>query len=61
MFAPVLDEREVTPFDTGGYSDVYRATFKGRPVAIKTLKATITTDHKKIHRVSTGLHSNVMN
>lgn len=38
---------------------MYMATFKGRPVVLKTLKTTTTTDHKKIHRVSV-LHSNEM-
>jgi len=42
-------KREASPFASGGFSDVYKAMLKGRPVAIKTLKVTTGVDHKKVH------------
>ena len=52
---PTFDEREATPFDSGGSSYVYKATFEGRPVAIKTLRVSGTADPRKVHKVS-NLH-----
>lgn len=52
MLVPRAVKCAATPFATGGYSDVYKATFKGRPVAIKKLKVTTVGDPKKVHRVS---------
>jgi hypothetical protein len=52
MVGPTFEERGTKPFATGGFSDVYEATFNGRLVAIKTLKVTTTTDPEKLHRVS---------
>ena len=52
MLEPTFDERGAEPFATGDFAHVYKATFDTRPVAIKTLKVTATTDPKKIHRVS---------
>ena len=52
MLGPTFEERGTEPFATGGFSDVYEATLNGRPVAIKTLKVTTTTDLEKLHRVS---------
>ena len=46
-----FDERETAPFATGGFSDIYKATIDGRPVAIKTLRVT-TTECKKAHKVN---------
>ena len=46
-----FDERETTPFATGGFSDIYKGTIDGRPVAIKTLRVT-TTEYKKVHKVN---------
>lgn len=53
----MFDEREATPFDSGGSSDVYKATFEGRPVVIKTLRVAGTADPRKVHKVS-DLHLN---
>ena len=47
-----FDERETKPFAAGGFSDVYKATLNRRPVVIKSLKFTTTTDIGEVHRVS---------
>ena len=54
MLAPTLDKREAMPFDAGGSSDVYKATFEGRPVVIKTLRVVNAADPKKIHKVNSS-------
>ena len=46
-----FNERETAPFATGGFSDIYKATIDGRPVAIKTLRVT-TTEYRKVHKVN---------
>jgi predicted unusual protein kinase regulating ubiquinone biosynthesis (AarF/ABC1/UbiB family) len=40
MVETTFDKRESTPFAGGGFSNVYQATFQGRPVAVKALKVT---------------------
>ncbi|KAF9648297.1 kinase-like protein [Thelephora ganbajun] len=50
MLVPRSVKRAATPFATGGFSDVYEATFKGRPVAIKVLKVTTTANPEKVHK-----------
>ena len=37
VLTPAPDKHEITPLATGGFSEVYEATFGGRRVAIKTL------------------------
>ncbi|KAF9648296.1 kinase-like protein [Thelephora ganbajun] len=49
--ASALDTREAAPFDSGGFSDVYKATFGGRPMVIKTLRFTSAADPKRVHRL----------
>ena len=44
--------RGTEPFATGGFSDVYEATFNGSLVAIKTLRTTTTLAPEKVYRVS---------
>ena len=51
MLEQTFDERETEPFATGGFSDIYKATIDGRPVAIKTLRVA-TTEYKKVHKVN---------
>ena len=51
MLAPETVKRVAAPFATGGFSDVYKATFEGRPVAVKVLKVPTLMDPKKVHRV----------
>lgn len=52
------DKCEATPFDSGGSSDVYKATLEERPVVIKTLKVNSATNPKKAHRVSNPFERN---
>lgn len=56
---PTFDEREATPFATGGFSDVYEATLDGRRVAVKVLKVNTQTI-KSVRQVS-GLFSPLLN
>ena len=52
ILEPTFNERGVEPFATGGFSHVYKATYNGRTVAIKTLRIATTVDPEKAHRVS---------
>ena len=60
VLGPTFDKREVEPFASGGFSDVYEATLNGRLVAIKTLNVSTSTDPGKAHRVS-GLTPEALN
>ena len=51
MLPPRTVKCATRPFATGGFSDVYEATFSGRPVAVKKLKITATGDHEKVYKV----------
>ena len=51
MLAPKTVKHVTEPFATGGFSDVYKATFEGRPVAVKVLKTPTSMDPKKVHKV----------
>ena len=51
MLTPTFDGHGVTPFATGGFSDVYEATLDGRRVAVKVLKVNTQTI-KSVRRVS---------
>ena len=52
MLPPTSVEYEAAPFASGGFSDVYKATFNGSPIAMKVLKVTPETDQEKLYRVS---------
>ena len=52
MLPPASVERDDTSFAWGGYSEVWKATFNGRPVAIKTFNVTTQVDRVKLHKVS---------
>lgn len=43
---------EAIPFDSGGYSSVFKATFKERAVVVKTLNVAAQAEREKLHRVS---------
>jgi len=48
----VFDGYGASPLATGGYAHVSRASFEGRPVAVKTFFITRETDGpKRMHRV----------
>ena len=51
--APKSIKCETRSFASGGFSRVYEGTFKGQPVAIKTLKVDGATDREKLSKVST--------
>jgi len=51
MLPPASVERDAASFASGGYSEVYRATFNDRPVVVKILNVTAQTDQVKLHRV----------
>ena len=51
VLAPKTVKRVAEPFANGGFSNVYKATFEGRPVAVKVLKIPASMDPKKVHRV----------
>ena len=52
LLGPTFSEHGAEPFATGGFSDVYEATFNGRPVAVKALKVTAAADPEEVHKVS---------
>ena len=43
---------EAAPFDSGGYSSVFKATFKGRAIVIKVLNVAAQAERERLHRVS---------
>lgn len=52
MLTPIFDEYGITPFATGGFSEVYEATIEGRFVAVKTLKVTNAEAIESVRKVS---------
>ena len=52
MLPPTSIECEDTPFAAGGFSDVYKATFNGAPVVMKTLRVNAQIDQEKLYKVS---------
>jgi hypothetical protein len=51
MQIPLRYSRMGTPFDGGGFSEVWKSEYEGRVVAIKVLKVYQTSDINKITRV----------
>ena len=49
---PALVERDPAPFASGGYSNVYKATFRNRPIVIKVLNVITQLEREKLHKVS---------
>ena len=45
-------ELEAVPFDSGGYSSVFKATFMKRAIVVKVLNVTAQTHRERLHRVS---------
>ena len=52
MLKEGFDDIEERPFTSGGFADVYRATYKGRPVVAKALKTTSVENLENLHKVS---------
>ena len=57
MLPPASVKRDAASFASGGYSEVYRATFNDRPVVVKILNVTAQTDQVKLHRVISLIRS----
>ena len=51
MLPPASVEHDPAPFASGGYSNVYEATFGHRRVVMKILNVTSQTKQEKLHRV----------
>ena len=51
---------EAAPFDSGGYSTVFKATFNKRPIVVKVLNVAARAEQARLHRVS-GLDSRTPN
>ena len=51
MLAEGFGNIEPRPFTSGGFADVYRATYKGRLVVAKALKTTSMDDLDNVHKV----------
>jgi len=47
-----FDHIEPRPFTSGGFADVYKATYKGQLVVAKALKTTAVDDLENVHKVS---------
>ena len=52
MLTDGFDRLDTQPFASGGFADLYRATYKGQPVVAKALKTTSLDDLENVHRVS---------
>ena len=52
MLAEGFDEIEERPFTSGGFADVYKATYKGQLVVAKALKTTTVDNLENVHKVS---------
>ena len=51
MLKEGFDDIEERPFTSGGFADVYRATYKGQPVVAKALKTTSVENLENLHKV----------
>ena len=51
MLTDGFDDIEARPFTSGGFADVYKATYKGQPVVAKALKTTTVDDPENVHKV----------
>ena len=51
MLTEGFDSIEARPFTSGGFADVYKATYKGRLVVAKALNATAVGDLENVHKV----------
>lgn len=60
MLTEGLDDIEERPFTSGGFRDVYRATYKGQLVAVKTLKTTSTDHLEKVYKVGGLIFCTIM-
>ena len=52
MLTDGFDHIDQRPFANGGFADVYKATYRGQPVAAKALRTTSTDDLGIVHKVN---------
>jgi len=52
MLTDGFDHIETRPFTSGGFADVYKATYKGKPVVAKALRTTSVENPENVHKVS---------
>lgn len=52
MLTDGFDHIDQRPFASGGFADVYKATYKGQPVVAKALKTAHVNDLENVHKVS---------
>lgn len=52
MLKDGFDHIEAQAFTSGGFADVYKATYKGQSVVAKALKITSVDDLENVHKVS---------
>ena len=54
MLIDGFDDIEAQPFTSGGFADLYRATYKGQQVVAKTLKTAYVDDpnSESVHKVN---------
>ena len=52
MLTDGFDHIDPRPFTSGGFAEVYKATYKGQSVVAKVLKITAVDDLGKVHKVS---------
>lgn len=51
MLIDGFDNIEEQPFTSGGFADLYRATYKGQPVVAKALKTASAGNPENVHKV----------
>ena len=52
MLTGGFDHIEQRPFASGGFADIYKATYEGQLVSAKALKTNALDDLKNVHKVS---------
>lgn len=52
MLTEGFDEIDERPFTSGGFTDMYKATYKGQLVVVKAFKTTSVDDLENMHKVS---------
>jgi len=55
MLTDGFDDIESQPFTSSGFADVYKATYKGKPVVTKALKITSVDGPESTHKVSDAM------
>ena len=61
MLTGGFDDIEARPFTSGGFADVYKATYKGQSVVAKALKTTSVDDLENVHKVGGFISAQLCN